>query len=39
MLKNIESAKISIPSQLIEKDDKYVWRTNLPATEPYWKGN
>ena len=42
VVRNIESAKISIPSQLVEKqiEDRvsYIWRTDLLTTEPYWKG-
>lgn len=37
-LKKLESAKVSIPSQLILKDGKYVWRTDLFKSEIYWKG-
>ena len=37
-LKNIESARISIPSQLIYKNNQYYWRTNLMLSEQYWKG-
>jgi len=38
---NAHSAAISLPSQLrVERDDdgreRFVWRTNLRATEPYW---
>ncbi|EPZ31090.1 Protein phosphatase methylesterase, eukaryotic domain-containing protein [Rozella allomycis CSF55] len=37
---NIDSAKISIPSQLIQQPgcDWYTWRTNLKLTESFWKG-
>lgn len=38
MLKKIESAKVSIPPQLLLKDGEYVWRTDLEKTEQYWKG-
>jgi protein phosphatase methylesterase 1 len=38
MLKKLESARLSIPSQLVERDGKYFWRTNLPKSEPHWKG-
>ncbi|KAJ3380792.1 hypothetical protein HDU92_005767 [Lobulomyces angularis] len=41
-LHNLESAKISVPSQLIkiEKDGKeiYGWRTNLHNSKPHWDG-
>eukprot|EP01133_Synstelium_polycarpum_P003419 gene3419-3884_t len=36
-LRNIESARISIPSQLRLKGDRYVWITDLEQTEKYWK--
>jgi len=37
-LKNLDSARLSIPSQLLENEGKWVWKTNLQATEKYWKG-
>lgn len=38
-LKNKESACISIPPQLIQKDDGlYHWRTNLYRTRSFWPG-
>jgi protein phosphatase methylesterase 1 len=37
-LKNVESAKVSIPSQLIQKDGVYTWKAELDKTEPFWKG-
>lgn len=41
-IRNVESAKISIPSQLTlvnnNNNSFYVWRTNLGATEKYWEG-
>lgn len=37
-IRNVESAIISIPSQLVKQPDGFlVWRTDLRATEPYWK--
>ena len=42
-VKDIESARISMPSQVIAKLNeqtgitKYVWRTDLIATKPYWE--
>lgn len=39
MLKKVESAKVSIPPQLLNKDGEYIWRTDLAKTEPFWKGN
>ncbi|CAG8545447.1 250_t:CDS:2 [Funneliformis caledonium] len=41
---NAESSKISIPSLLREQESKqtdavkYVWKTDLAASQPYWKG-
>jgi protein phosphatase methylesterase 1 len=38
-LKNLESARLSIPSQLIKTGEhQYEWITNLSRTEPFWKG-
>jgi hypothetical protein len=37
-LKSLESAKLSIPSQLVEREGKFYWRTNLEKTEQFWKG-
>jgi pimeloyl-ACP methyl ester carboxylesterase len=43
MVRNLESARISVPPQLrpVSQDpnDGFAWRTDLQATEPYWKGN
>eukprot|EP01064_Diplonema_japonicum_P008083 TRINITY_DN15612_c0_g1_i1.p1 TRINITY_DN15612_c0_g1~~TRINITY_DN15612_c0_g1_i1.p1 ORF type:complete len:331 (+),score=84.46 TRINITY_DN15612_c0_g1_i1:53-1045(+) len=36
-LRNMESARASIPAQLKEKDGLYTWRTDLLSTEPYWE--
>ena len=40
--KNIASARVSIPDQLVRLDTSdqptYVWRTNLKATQPFWQG-
>lgn len=42
MCKSPEAAQISLPSQLKKERaidrDRYVWRTDLAATSPYWKG-
>ncbi|KAI9295043.1 protein phosphatase methylesterase [Neoconidiobolus thromboides FSU 785] len=35
-LKNMDSAIVSIPPQLIEKDDKFVWRIDLADSQPFW---
>jgi len=29
---------VSIPQQLILKDDEYIWRTDLSKTQVFWKG-
>jgi len=36
MILNVNSARISIPAMLSEKDGKWVWRTRLEETEKYW---
>jgi protein phosphatase methylesterase 1 len=38
-LRNIESARASVPSLLIQTDDgeKWTWRTDLSRTEAYWQ--
>ena len=36
LLKNRDSAKISIPDQLIKDGTLYKWRTDLLSTERYW---
>jgi protein phosphatase methylesterase 1 len=40
MVRNPESAKVSIPPQLREYslDGSWIWRTDLLASEPYWRG-
>ncbi|GAM25314.1 hypothetical protein SAMD00019534_084890, partial [Acytostelium subglobosum LB1] len=35
-LRNIESARVSIPSQIRQSGDKYVWITDLAPTERFW---
>jgi protein phosphatase methylesterase 1 len=39
-VRNLESACLSMPDQLVEAADGngYVWRTDLAATEPHWRG-
>ncbi|CAG8629710.1 21876_t:CDS:10, partial [Dentiscutata erythropus] len=42
-IRNIESARISIPCLLTEQETctnikKYTWRTDLAATQPHWRG-
>ena len=40
---NVESARVSVPSLFVETMDarlqyRYVWRTDLAGTQPYWEG-
>lgn len=37
-VRNLESSKISIPSQLIEVQGRFKWRVNLVEGEKYWPG-
>jgi protein phosphatase methylesterase 1 len=39
-VRNLESARVSIPAQLVfrEEDGKWVWRTDLARTEEHWTG-
>jgi len=37
-VRNTVSSCISIPSQLIEIEDKFHWITNLENTAPFWEG-
>lgn len=41
-IRNVESSRITVPSILIESKQndttKYVWRTDLAASQPYWEG-
>eukprot|EP00298_Acanthocystis_sp_HF-20_P010081 c18664_g1_i2.p1 GENE.c18664_g1_i2~~c18664_g1_i2.p1 ORF type:complete len:350 (-),score=119.19 c18664_g1_i2:28-1077(-) len=38
VVRNIESARVSVPSQLIHDSSSnyYIWRTNMSLSEPYW---
>jgi protein phosphatase methylesterase 1 len=37
-LRNVESAKASVPSLLLEGEGgKWIWRTDLSSTEAYWE--
>ena len=40
LVRNLESAKVSIPAQLKldESSGKYVWRTDLLKSKPFWDG-
>lgn len=38
-VQNIESARISVPSQFIKTEKgTFAWRTNLQSTEKFWEG-
>jgi protein phosphatase methylesterase 1 len=42
-VKDIESARVSMPHQVVAKTDengntKYVWRTDLMASKSFWEG-
>ena len=37
-VRNLESAKVSIPPQLEAVGGKYGWKVNLPASSKYWEG-
>eukprot|EP00735_Rhodelphis_limneticus_P010419 TRINITY_DN3162_c0_g1::TRINITY_DN3162_c0_g1_i1::g.3688::m.3688 TRINITY_DN3162_c0_g1::TRINITY_DN3162_c0_g1_i1::g.3688 ORF type:complete len:400 (+),score=35.55,sp/Q9BIB3/PPME1_CAEEL/46.73/9e-92,Abhydrolase_6/PF12697.2/6.8e-31,Abhydrolase_5/PF12695.2/1.7e-12,Abhydrolase_1/PF00561.15/1.2e-11,Lipase_3/PF01764.20/1.3e-05,PGAP1/PF07819.8/0.00012,DUF2305/PF10230.4/0.0003,DLH/PF01738.13/0.0082,DLH/PF01738.13/89,Ser_hydrolase/PF06821.8/0.0018,Esterase/PF00756.15/0.0029,Chlorophyllase2/PF12740.2/0.0018,LC len=37
-IKNIQSARVSVPPLLAESDGKYIWRTDLEGSEPFWRG-
>jgi hypothetical protein len=40
MVKNPDSARVSIPSLLVQRSDgTYQWRMNLAKTAPFWEGN
>lgn len=38
MVKNKESACVSVPPQVKEADGHYVWKTDLQATSKFWSG-
>lgn len=39
-VRNVDSARLSLPQQVVynEKAKRWVWRTNLEASERFWKG-
>ncbi|KAJ9048067.1 Protein phosphatase methylesterase 1 [Entomophthora muscae] len=37
-LRNAASARISMPSQLVQKEGRWDWRIDLATTQPYWVG-
>lgn len=37
-IKNLDSCNVSIPSQLTNVNNKYVWKVDLLSGEKYWKG-
>lgn len=38
LIQNNESACVSMPDQVVQQKDAYVWKVNLKKTEPYWEG-
>jgi protein phosphatase methylesterase 1 len=37
-IKNLESARISVPPLLKEDNNGFVWKTNLLSSQKYWRG-
>lgn len=41
-LKNVESARVSVPPQFVQRtinsEARYFWKVDLEKTEPFWKG-
>lgn len=37
-IKNIESARLSMPAQIVEENGHFRWRTDLKLTRQYWEG-
>eukprot|EP01061_Rhynchopus_euleeides_P033546 TRINITY_DN562_c6_g1_i1.p1 TRINITY_DN562_c6_g1~~TRINITY_DN562_c6_g1_i1.p1 ORF type:complete len:362 (+),score=93.27 TRINITY_DN562_c6_g1_i1:296-1381(+) len=37
-VRNEESARASMPGQVVERGGAFHWRTDLLATEPFWEG-
>jgi hypothetical protein len=38
MIRNRDSARVSMPSQIVRQGDRFVWRIDLSKTEPFWQG-
>uniref|UniRef100_A0A0N4U1V6 Protein phosphatase methylesterase 1 n=1 Tax=Dracunculus medinensis TaxID=318479 RepID=A0A0N4U1V6_DRAME len=36
--KNLQAARVSMPSQVKKVDEHYIWRINLLKTQPHWTG-
>lgn len=36
-VRNLESARVTMPDLIAEKDGKFVWKTKLLASKDYWK--
>jgi len=36
-VKRLESARLTVPDLVTEKDGEYVWKTDLLASKDYWK--
>eukprot|EP00298_Acanthocystis_sp_HF-20_P004308 c14647_g1_i1.p1 GENE.c14647_g1_i1~~c14647_g1_i1.p1 ORF type:complete len:363 (-),score=165.81 c14647_g1_i1:23-1090(-) len=39
-MKNIESARVTVPAQLVfeSSTNQYLWRTDMTTSEPFWAG-
>ena len=35
-VRDLTSAKVSMPAQVTETNGEYVWKTDLIATKPHW---
>ena len=35
-VRDLTSAKVSMPAQVEEKNGEYFWKTDLMATKPHW---
>ena len=38
IIRNVESATISVPPMFVKEDAKYKWRTEVLKSAPYWRG-
>ncbi|TIA86985.1 hypothetical protein E3P99_03476 [Wallemia hederae] len=36
VIRNAESARVSVPSMVLERNGRWEWRTDLLRSEPYW---
>jgi len=37
-ISNLDSARVSVPPLLVQEGTRFLWRTELASTEPYWSG-